>query len=305
MKKTALKNKGVPMYVDEGKDLPGQKGASFDSYFVSFEFEGEDGNRYGVVWHQQTQFGQHLTAQVLLADPANANFDNTAIATQVDNQNYIATDKLTCASTLGSLTGTKNEMHLKLQVKDATVDATLRPRDMTLYNGTTGLLKFLGGMDNHQYSFPNMDVSGTFTLNGKVHQIKNTTAWFDRQWGFADTSAALLEGSGMDRLAWLWIGFPLNEKRTAAVSLWDSFAADGRYGFATVYNENGTQTNHKTDITYKDIWQSKQSGASYPSAVHVEIPTATISLDLTILPGDPEFYHPENGLSGYENHRFL
>lgn len=300
MIKTEIKNKGIPLYVDEVKDLPGRKGATFDSYFISVEFEAEDGNRYGVVWHQQTQFGQFMTVQVLLADPANAVCDNTAIAVPVDANTYIAEDKLACVSSLGSLTGTKDEMYLKLEVKGAVVDLKLRSRNMTLYNGTTGLLPFLGGMDNHQYSFPNMDVEGTFSLNGKTHKVQNTTAWFDRQWGFADASSALLEGSGMDRLAWLWIGFPMNEERTEAVSLWDSFASDGRYSFATIYNENGTQTNHKSEITYKDIWKSKQSGCSYPGAVHVEIPTADIKLDLTILPGDPEFYHPENGLSGFE-----
>lgn len=49
MKKNELINKGIPMYVDEVKDLPAQAGATFDSYFVSVEFEAEDGNRYGVV----------------------------------------------------------------------------------------------------------------------------------------------------------------------------------------------------------------------------------------------------------------
>ncbi|MEC0232802.1 lipocalin-like domain-containing protein [Paenibacillus kribbensis] len=300
MLKTEIENKGIPMYVDDVKDLPGKKDSTFDSYFVSCEFEAEDGNRYGIVWHQQTQFGKFMTVQVLLTDPANALCDNTAVAVPADDKTYISLDKMECVSSLGSLIGTKEEMYLKLNVKGTIVDLTLRPRDMTLCNGTTGLLKFLGGMDNYQFSFPNMDVEGTFTLNGKTHKVQNTTAWFDRQWGFSDASHALLEGTGMNRLSWLWIGFPINEARTEAVSLWDSYASDGRYCFATIYNEDGTQINHKTEITYKDVWKSKQSNCSYPGSVHVEIPTADIKLDLTILPGDPEFYHPENGLSGFE-----
>lgn len=300
MKKNELINKGIPMYVDEVKDLPAQAGATFDSYFVSVEFEAEDGNRYGVVWHEQSMFGQFMTAQVLLADPANAVCDNTAVALPASPECYVSADKLECVSPLGTLTGTKDKMYLKLNVKNAAADLVLRPRAMTLYNGTTGLLKFLDNMDNHQFSFPNMDVEGTFTINGVTHKVVNTTAWFDRQWGFAETANSLLNGTGMNRLSWLWIGFPLNENRTEAISLWDSYAADGRYCFATMYNENGTQTNHKTEITYKDVWTSKVSGCSYPGAVHVEIPTAEIVLDLTIMPGDPEFYHPENGLSGFE-----
>lgn len=84
------------------------------------------------------------------------------------------------------------------------------------------------------------------------------------------------------------------------ISLWDSFCQDGRFAFATKYNADGTQVNHVCDIEYKDIWKSQVSGCGYPGGVHLEIPTAEISLDVDILPGDPEFYHPENGLSGFE-----
>lgn len=83
MKKNELENKGIPLFVNEANDLPGRPGATFDSFFVSCEFEGEEGNRYGVVWHQQTQFGKFMTAQVLLADPANAVCDNTPFAAPV------------------------------------------------------------------------------------------------------------------------------------------------------------------------------------------------------------------------------
>lgn len=300
MVKTDLENKGIPLYVDEVRDLPGRPGSTFDSFFVSCEFEAEDGNRYGVVWHQQTQFGKFMTAQVLLADPANTVCDNTAVALPVSDEVYVSEEHLECVSPLGTLTGSRDEMYLRLNVKDAEADLTLTPRDMTLYNGTTGLLLFLDSMDNHQFSFPNMDVKGIFTYKGVKHEVKNTTAWFDRQWGFADSSHSLLEGEGINRLSWLWIGFPMGENRTEALSIWDSYAADGRYCFGTKYNEDGTQTNHKIDIIYKDVWKSEISGCSYPGAVHVSIPTAQTELDLIIMPGNPEFYHPENGLSGFE-----
>lgn len=300
MRKNELTNKGIPLFVDKDKDMPGREGATFDSFFVDFEFEAEDGNRYGVVWHMQSQFGRFITAQVLLADPANAKYDNTGIAVEADDNTYISNSKLECVSSIATLTGNSREMHLKFEVENASGEFTLRPRETVLYNGTTGLLLFLSSMDNHQFAFPNMDVEGTLILNGTEHKVRNTTAWFDRQWGFADTSHDLLEGNGMNRLSWLWIGFPLNEAKTEAISCWDSYARDGRYAFATICNENGTQTNHKMEVTYKDIWTGKRSGASFPGAVHVSIPTAEIDFEMTVLPGNPEFYHPENGLCGFE-----
>lgn len=300
MKKSELANQGIPMWVNAKKDLPGAEGASFDSFFVSCEFEGEDGNRYGVVWHQQTVMGQFMTAQILLADPANARDINIPFTGMNGMGCSISNEKLECISPLGTLSGDEKEMHLTFEVEGASGDLILRPTEMVLYNGGTGLLYFLSSMDNHQFSFPTMEVEGTFTLDGKTHQIKNTTDWFDRQWGFNNTSNQITEGEGLNRLSWAWIGFPLGKNREEAISLWDSFALDGRYAFATKYNADGTQVNHVCDITYKDVWKSEVSGSSYPGGVHVEIPTAEISLDLDILPGDPEFYHPENGLCGFE-----
>lgn len=65
MKKNQLENKGVPLFVDATRDLPARAGATFDSYFVSSEFE-HDGERYAFVWHQQSLFGQLVTAEVQL-----------------------------------------------------------------------------------------------------------------------------------------------------------------------------------------------------------------------------------------------
>lgn len=112
-------------------------------------------------------------------------------------------------------------MTVKIPVK-----GTIFSYRMTFTNETTGYYYDMGekGMDNHQFSFPNMDVEGRFTINGKTHVIKNTTAWFDRQWGVADTSDQLTKGKGMDRLSWLWIGFPMGEKRD-------------RYGFLEIIGD--------------------------------------------------------------------
>lgn len=79
-----------------------------------------------------------------------------------------------------------------------------------------------------------MEVEGTFTLDGKTHQIKNTTAWFDRQWGFNNTSNQITEGEGLNRLSWAWIGFPLGKNREEAISLWDSFALDAQYQMSVI-----------------------------------------------------------------------
>lgn len=299
MKKNQLENKGVPLFVDATRDLPARAGATFDSYFVSSEFE-HDGERYAFVWHQQSLFGQLVTAEVQLTTTKGQVWSNNALTLPLGQGTSIAADKLDVRSPFGSLTGDREKMRLSLQVEDGTVEATLRPRRNVLYNGGEGLLKFLGNMDNHQYSFPNMDVEGTLTIKGESVPITNTTAWFDRQGGHADSASELLQGGGMDRLAWLWVGFPLNEDRSAAVSLWDSYASDGRHCFATVVDAEGRHANYPTEITYRDTWTSKRSGCTYPAAVDIAIPLADIALTLTIMPGDPEFHHPENGLSGFE-----
>ena len=299
MYKYEMKNKGVPLFCDHKADLPAKQGTAFDSYYVICNFE-HDGKQYGFEWHHQSMGGQVVTSEFLMMDANREIWSNNAITEPISQTTGQRCDKLFVYSTYGTFEGDHKEMRLKISVDDGAVDVTLKPRENNiLYNGATGLLKF-SGSESYQYSYFNMDIAGTMTIKGSTVPITNTTALFDRQWSFVE-GISVERGSGLNKCAWLWLGMTLNDDSSGAVSLWDSYSSEGRYCFATIYNQNGTMVNAPAEITYEDIWTSKHSGHRYPTAVKISVPLENLELHLTMLPDDPEFYRGDNSICGCQS----
>lgn len=291
-------NKGVPLFADAERDLAAKPGANPDSWYVISNFEC-DGKQLGFMWHQQInsdgEGNEIQTIEFLQMDADENVWNNNSFLEPVSEESGADPDRLHVYSSIGELQGDHTQMTLKLEVENGALDVTLTPRNDILYNGTTGLLKFLGSIDSYEYAYPNMDIKGTFTLNGTEYKIENATAWFDRQWGAEDAPAGSSEG------AWLWLGMPLNAEKGTALSLWDSYNSDGRYAFATILHEDGTQVNVEADVTYKRIWQSENTGNQYPYDVHISIPEEELELTLTSLIDEPEFYREGSPISGCQS----
>jgi len=297
MKKFELKNNGIPMFIDDAADLPAKKDTGFDSWYVisSFTFEGK---QYGFEWHQQSISGQYITAEFLLMDGDRNIYSNNAYDGPIAENAGASEDLLDVYCPLGRLSGNREEMKLSLKTDDGSVDVVLKPRKAILCNGTTGLLQFLNG-DSYEYAYPNMDIEGSMTLKGRTIPIQNTTAWFDRQWGF-QKSNAISEGTGLNKMAWLWLGLPLKDGKES-LSLWDSYCASGRNNFATILREDGVQYNVPATVTYENIWTSEKSGNSYPRTVTVSIPEAELSLKLSFISENPEFYREGIAINGCQS----
>ncbi|MDS0526695.1 carotenoid 1,2-hydratase [Clostridium sp. SHJSY1] len=301
MRKNLLPNQGVPLSVDYKKDLPGKLGACFDSWYVICDFEYE-GEKLGFEWHHQTinlgEMGVVNTAEFLLMNGTKNICFHNALTEPVSKKNGVDVEKMCVYSSWGEFSGNHNKMKLKLEVEDAQLDVVLTPKKEVLYNGTTGLLHFIGA-DSHQFSFPNMDIEGTLVTRGKEYKIKNTTAWFDRQWGYtsSDKESVVPMKSGVVQLAWLWLGMTLNEDNSEAISLWDAYGVNGKNAFATILKKDGTQRNVLVDITYDEIWTSKKSGRNYPRIVNVSIPSEELNLKLESMIDDSEFVR--NGVELY------
>lgn len=302
MRKNLIKNQGIPLYVNPAKDMPAQKGAEIDSYYVISNFECE-GEQLGFMWHQQiidtNSVGGFLTAEFLLMNGSKNIWSNNSIALPVSDAAGADYDKMKVYSPLGCLTGDTEQMNLKLQVDEGSLDVILTPKKNVLYNGTTGMLQFLGDIDSRQFAFPDMNIEGIFTLRGKTYPIENTTAWFDRQWGF-DGNPNTINGTGMAKPSWLWLGMTINNDGSA-ISLWDSYGKDGRFAFATILHPNGTQVNVVADVTYNNIWVSDKSGNSYPYFTHISIPSEDLQMSLTAVIEKPEFFREGNDIAGCQS----
>lgn len=299
-------NSGVPLFVDTKTDLTARPNAAIDSWYVNCAFE-VDGKKLGFEWHQQvvdTEIGKVNNVEFFLMDGTNEIQYPNAYSSIGDNVNYSLSDKLEISSKFGKLTGDTNNMNLKLSSSDGSVDVTMQVKD-ELYNGTTGLLNFMG--NSYEYAYPNLVVNGTVNIKGSEYKVKNATAWFDRQWSvkMAQTDSSVSKNRWWApatyadfKASWLWIGMSLTD--SDAISLWDCYT-DKRNCFATLLHEDGTQVNTEMNVKYDDIWTSKKTGGSYPGKFTIDIPTEDLHLTFTKLSNNSEFTHDTDGIYGCQN----
>ncbi len=301
MNRNQMKNNGMPLSVNVKRDMPAVDKGTFDSWYVISNFEA-DGQKFAFEWHQQMlkigPMGRMVTAEFVITNATKDECKHNALTEIEGTKAGSSRDKLHVWTEWGGLDGDEKQMTLKLSCETEGIDVVLTPTEQVLYNGTTGLLHF-GSNDSYQFSFPNMEIKGTFTFEGKKYEINNTTAWFDRQWGYElSKTESVAKSKNMFQQSWLWLGMSLNETNTECVSLWDAYLKDGRFGFATFIHEDGSQNNAIAEVIYEDIYTSERSGNSYPRTVYVKVPQEDLELKLESLVTDPEFYREKMGLSG-------
>ncbi len=292
-KYSVMKSSGISYYIDPQMDLAAKKDYSVDSWYVNLFCEVE-GKKVGFTWHQgaiDAGTVKMATIEICMMELNGRIWISEAAAEAVSRTSYASYDKLDVQSSFGGLTGDEKEMQLKVKTKDGEIDVTLIPQNALLVNGGSGLINLYNMGDSKQFAWPNMLANGTFTLKGKTYKLETATAWFDRQWG---TSLSLNDfASTKHGLSWMWIGMnPSTEKNgIGAFSVWDTFAKGVRNTFATVVAAGGAQLYAPTEITYSDIWVSKETGNKYPKKFHIYIPAAEIELDFISLAGETEFVH--------------
>lgn len=301
MTKNEMKNLGFPLSVDVKRDMPAIGKGVFDSWYVISNFEA-DGQKFAFEWHQQIVklgvLGRIVAAEFVITNATKDICKHNALSVREGAKAGASCDKLHVWSAWGGLDGDEKQMRLKVQCQTEGMDVVLTPTEQVLYNGTTGLIHF-GSNDSYQFSFPIMKIEGTFTFEGKTYEIKNTTAWFDRQWGYhLSSKESVVKLGNKFQPSWLWLGMSLNEENTEVVSLWDAYVINGHFGFATFLHEDGSQNNAVAEVTYEELYTSKRSGNRYPRIIHIKVPQEELELKLVSLVSDPEFYHEQMKSAG-------
>lgn len=308
--KNSMVNSGIPLYVNPGKDLSAKRDVDLDSWYVNCNFECE-GKQLGFEWHQMTinsgPMGMFVNVEFLLMEATEKTWLDYAVTMPLSETCGASEKECYVYSPIGALRGDHKAFTLQLTTEHGKVDIVIRPGENALLNGATGLLRLLG-TDSYQYSFPNAEVDGTITIKGKEYRVKNTTVWFDRQWGiFANRRDQLVESTVKEgkqiesMVSWLWIGMTLNSEASEAISLWDAYAFSKRNAFATILMKNGNLVNAVADITYDKIWKSSRSGYQYPGEIHIAIPTVDLDITVTSLLDEPEFVRGEGKASGCQS----
>lgn len=131
-------------------------------------------------------------------------------------------------------------------------------------------------VQNVQYSFPNLEIKGTFIIDDITHEVSGE-GWFDRQWGplpFAE----LLKGNAN----WLWIAGKLDNGYN--VTFCSTVLGEKSFDWVTALSPEGVYTVApilKSVInSSKQPWVSKESGKQWFSSWNVDIPSIGTELEI-------------------------
>ncbi|WP_370677266.1 lipocalin family protein [Pleomorphomonas sp. PLEO] len=286
---------GVGALVDAQKDLPFKKDFAVNSWFITGHVKTE-GHTLSYLYHVMitpSPDGKPIIQSVTsITDETTGWYRAGDIVLPYTGQGASA-DGLNFTFDNGEMRGTRDALHVKAMLKDASLDVQMHPTSPTLYNGGTGMFPLLG-MVIQEYSVPVLKATGTITIEGKSYKVDGD-CWFDRQW-----QNPAVAGSPMAK--WSWMGLHLDNGD--AISLWSAF--DGAIGknraWATILHHDGSQTVTAVEpsLGATDEWTSPQSGNRYPTRWSVSIPALNAKLGVVPAPRQQEIISVAPYLTKYE-----
>lgn len=192
----------------------------------------------------------------------------------------VRSDRLQVKTPHSSLSGTLDELHVRAQMKGASIDVTLRAVGHPLYNKGTGRFDMLG-MDVFQYSIPTLETTGRIIIDGREFPVSGMS-WFDRQWQ--------KQPLGPPQGRWTWMD--LNLSNGWRLSLWDATAPNGNSdAWVTLVDESGKHV--VADLAPLidgacDYWLSPQSNARFPTRWRVSVAALDMQLEVIARPREQE-----------------
>ncbi len=293
---------GIPLFVDPAADLPSHPGSVVESWYVNAAFESA-GKVLGFEWHQGVSpLGS--TTEFLVMNGTDGIWRPSVAAEPASPTVGASTTECRVYSKFGTFRGDRSRFQLTLKSGRNALDVVLTPQREELYNGTTGLLHFLGS-DSYEYAFPNMRAKGTVTIDGEVFAVDAPSAWFDRQWGRADAASPEVlakKAELINQSHWNWLGLSFGEGDRSAISFWDVMEPALRWNALTYLREDGVQMNVGAQVSYDRIWTSPETGQRYPAVAHILAPAIDLDIVLTAMLERSEFvYPPGQGHSGCQS----
>ena len=153
------------------------------------------------------------------------------------------------------------------------LDLRLNARKPAAMHDGDGWIDFGPGGSSYYYSRTSMAASGHLTLADATYRVTGE-AWFDHQWG----DFISVGGGG-----WDWYAINLDDGTDITLSLVRD--ADGSYPlvYGTLVGPTGTTRHLDRDaftVETMDRWVSPTSGADYPAAWSIGIPSEDLRIDL-------------------------
>lgn len=144
-----------------------------------------------------------------------------------------------------------------------------------------GFVDYGSGEYSYYYSRTRLETVGTLEIDGQAQEVRGE-AWMDHQWG----DFAVWDSGG-----WDWYSFQLDDG--SEVMLYFLFASDGspRVVDGSIVAPDGTLTvlgEEDFTITPTGSWTSPHTGIRYSSGWTVDVPAASLTLDVQPVLTDQE-----------------
>lgn len=173
----------------------------------------------------------------------------------------------------------RGEEHHLLALEDGLgLDLTLTPTKPPVFHGEGGFSRKAAGTDHasQYYSITRLATRGTLTVNGREVQVRGES-WLDQEFSSSQLAA--------HQAGWDWFALQLNDG--SELMLYHLRLKDGGLDLASAgtYIDPQGRGHHLTaaDFTVKATghWRSPHSGARYPAAWEIAVPSQGLALTLT------------------------
>ena len=164
----------------------------------------------------------------------------------------------------------------KYRIKSQFFDLILTSAKKPLLVGGKGFLKF-HSRSTHYYSLTHFKTEGYVIVDGRYIKVRGKS-WMDHQWADAPYQ--------QDKWTWFSIQLENNNEITCFEYEWKN----KKYRLASIIDGNNKVFNF-TDVTLTPLdvyWESEETGAKYPLAWEIEIPSKKIRLFTTPLVKEQE-----------------
>ena len=169
---------------------------------------------------------------------------------------------------------------------------TFTPQRAPVRHGDDGLVRGVHGEDMFYYYVPRCGVEGTVILEGAAHAVTGS-GWYDHEFGCPPEGAerqkaSALAASGI--VAWNWVAAQLDDGSDLSVYELvhqETGRAAGRW--AILSDAQGQRRAFEDfSLTTRSTWRSSRTFEAYPTAFHLELPGAQLSLEVEAAFADQE-----------------
>jgi predicted secreted hydrolase len=162
-------------------------------------------------------------------------------------------------------------------------EATLTPRKAVVLNGRNGVSFKDQGEASRYFSYTRLELEGDLTIDGGVEHFEGS-ACMDREFGTWKPTE--------NQKGWDWFSVQLDDQtELMCYQLRNSRGEPSPYSSGTFVEPDGTHAALAAgdfSIEVLDRWKSPVSGAEYPSAWRVEVPSRGLKLEIVPVLKDQE-----------------